>query len=95
MQATEIPCWPEASRGDTAYVVHFDDLTQQLPQSRGIHVKFAGIVGNFTELLGHNSQNPVLRYEVLRALGSYIVGIHQSSRTMKPTGASQSVPECS
>ncbi|KAG6220871.1 hypothetical protein E4U34_002559 [Claviceps purpurea] len=84
MQATEIPCWPEASRGDTAYVVHFDDLTQQMPQSRGIHVKFAGIVGNFTELLGHNSQNPVLRYEVLRALGSYIVGIHQSSRTMKP-----------
>ncbi|KAG6310234.1 hypothetical protein E4U22_004753 [Claviceps purpurea] len=50
----------QASRGDTAYVVHFDDLTQQMPQSRGIHVKFAGIVGNFTELLGHNSQNPVL-----------------------------------
>ncbi|KAG6295125.1 hypothetical protein E4U46_005098 [Claviceps purpurea] len=65
MQATEIPCWPEASRGDTAYVVHFDDLTQQMPQSRGIQcsVKFAGIVGNFTELLGHNSQNPVLSQE--------------------------------
>ncbi|KAG6131503.1 hypothetical protein E4U12_003630 [Claviceps purpurea] len=55
----------QASRGDTAYVVHFDDLTQQMPQSRGIQcsVKFAGIVGNFTELLGHNSQNPVLSQE--------------------------------
>ncbi|KAG6270783.1 hypothetical protein E4U47_003386 [Claviceps purpurea] len=62
---SQIPCWPEASRGDTAYVVHFDDLTQQMPQSRGIQcsVKFAGIVGNFTELLGHNSQNPVLSQE--------------------------------
>ncbi|KAG6232050.1 hypothetical protein E4U25_006863 [Claviceps purpurea] len=73
-QATEIPRWPEASTGGTAYVLHIDHLDPKDAKRPWLSkTREEDKVGDFGESRGLNPQKRVLRYEVLRALASCIV----------------------